>query len=128
MLAHGLGPVTFRFRSWTWWYNAQGSSTEVLEGRFVSGQVVRAVMWSGTSVCNGAFDDWSQRARFEIDGLLFLDPRPHGSIVGLGVDLGSRHDVRNLLAFGGASTCASPRRTERGRIRSWARCLRASPS
>jgi hypothetical protein len=71
-------------------------------------------MWSGASICNGAFDDWSQRAHFQIDGLLFVDPRPHGSIVGLGVDLGSRHDVRNLLAFGGPSSCAALRG---GRVR-----------
>lgn len=117
-----LGPAVWTLRDWVFWYDAQGHSTEVVD--FLAsapGQVVRiedgtVVSWAGQQGCQAAFNDASGNVRFEIHGLLYIDPRFDGPVLGDG-DAGG-HDVADLLAFGGsAGTCSAVRE---GRIRrSW---------
>jgi hypothetical protein len=115
-----LGSGVWTLRDWVFWYDAQGYSTEVVD--FLSsapGQVVRiengtVVSWAGQQGCQAAFNDAQGHVRFEIRGLLYIDPRFDGPVLGDG-DAGG-HDVIDLLAFGGsAGTCSA---VSKGRIRS----------
>jgi len=111
-----VGPVTYTFRRWTWFGNAHGGSTEVIDTlNTASGQVVRVedgrvVQFASSTACKGSMDDPNEHVRFEIDGLLYIDPRHDGQIVGFGQESGSRHALRNVLAWGDAeASCPAVR-------------------
>ena len=118
----GLGPLTYRLPRWTWWWNETGFSTEVVDflaadaDQTVRFEDARVVMYPNSTGCKGAIDDPTQKVRFEIAGMLYVDPDHAGPVLGLGASTG--HDVENLLAFGDASgTCPALRA---GKIRhSW---------
>lgn len=110
----GLGAVTWTFPRWTWWWNKHGVSTEVIDfldadpGQIVRVEDARVVMYAGSPGCKGALDDPTSQVEFQIDGMLYVDPRHPGPLIGLGAAEG--HDVTGLLAFGSTtSNCAALR-------------------
>jgi hypothetical protein len=111
----GVGPTTYTLRHWSWWYDMHGTSTEVLDtlasdpGQVVRIEDGRVAMWSGTTGCGAAINDPNRNLRFEIDGLLYVDPHLDGQVVGRGPSGG--HAVRNLLAWGSSPNCAAVRRS-----------------
>lgn len=101
-----LGPATWEFRDWTWWYMTHGQSGEAIEfassapGQEVRVRNAKVVMWTGGYPCDGAFQDSNgsgHNVSFAIDGLLYLDPQHEGSIIGRAVE---GHEIAGALAFG----------------------------
>jgi hypothetical protein len=118
----GLGPITYRMPRWTWWWNETGTSTEAVDflasdpGQTVRLEDARVVMYASSLPCKGALDDPTNNVRYEVDGMLFVEPGHPGRALGLGAPGG--HDVTDFLGFGDATGACSAFRSARVRS-SW---------
>ncbi|RIL03489.1 MAG: hypothetical protein DCC71_15055 [Proteobacteria bacterium] len=126
----GLGAVTWRLPRWTWWWNKAGVSTEVVDflnsepGQTVRLEDARVVMYASSAGCKGALDDPNGNVAYQVEGMLYVDPRHAGPVLGLGSSAG--HDVEELVAFGdGSASCAALRsaRVRRSWIEGWNRLV-----
>ncbi len=113
MASDQLGPASWTFRGWSWWCNAHGGSTSAFDtentapGQSVRFEDARVTMFASGDGCLGSFDDATHQVRYEVDGMLYVDPQHDGPLIDEGASGG--HDVRNLLAFSNTTSCAAMR-------------------